>query len=294
MPLIWVNGATMPFSIAMKATTYPTTPTCTSALWLSDLHLDKTDGSKIRRLQDQIEKTSADCLVITGDISIASSLPHHLRAIAAVCRSRPVYFVTGNHDYFGSSFAAVDRTIASLCEEMSNLHFMNGKQIIPLNRDTCLIGLSGWPDARAGYGSHSFLRSPDHWAISDFSGLTRIQCMMRMQELGKDSAGKIRRILPLALTRFRHVILLTHVPPFPEAVRFNDAPCGPLHLPHYANLSAGLAIRGIANAFPRRRITILAGHAHSSTTTHISSNICVRVAHARTGRIGPQEIIDLT
>lgn len=118
--------------------------------------------------------------------------------------------------------------------------------------------------------------------------------MLRMQELGRESAKSIRRILPLALTGYRHVILLTHVPPFAEAVRFNDAPCGPLHLPHYANLSAGFAIRGIARAFPKRRITILAGHSHSSSITHIDSNICVCVAHVRPGKIESQEILQLS
>lgn len=118
--------------------------------------------------------------------------------------------------------------------------------------------------------------------------------MIRMQELGMASARRIRNILPLALTQFRHVILLTHTPPFPEAVLYNGEPCSPLHLPHWANLSAGLAIRGIARAFPKCRITILAGHTHSSSITHIGTNICVRVAHARTGQTGPQEILSLS
>jgi len=264
------------------------------ALWLSDLHLDKASNPQIDHLLAHISATSADCFFVTGDISKARSLTDHLRLLATACRPRPIFFVTGNHDYYGGFFAHVDAGIGSLCGAVENLHFLNGQQIIPLNRHTCLIGDRGWPDARTGYGIHSCLRSPDHSAINDFRGFTRQQSMIRMQELGRESANRIRKVLPLALTRFRHAILLTHTPPFPEAVRYNDAPCGPLHLPHYVNLSAGLAIRGIAKAFPSCRITILAGHSHSSSITHIGTNICVRVAHARTGRSGPQELLRLS
>ena len=265
-----------------------------SALWLSDLHLDKASKPQIDHLLAHISATSADCVVVTGDISNASSLTDHLRLLATACSPTPIYIVTGNHDYYGSSMAQVDADIGSVCAAVQNLHYLNGRQIIPLNRDTCLIGHHGWPDARAGLGTRSCLRSPDHRAIADFRGLTRNQALLRMQELGSESANRIRKVLPLALTRFRHVILLTHTPPFPEAVRYNNSPCGLLHLPHYVNLSAGLAIRGIAKAFPSRRITILAGHSHSSSITHIGTNICVRVAHARTGRTVPLELLRLS
>jgi len=278
----------------MITTTNTSSTNYATALWLSDLHLDKADHGQINRLLEHISETSANCIVITGDISSAHGLMDHLGALATACMPRPVYFVTGNHDYYGSSFAEVDADIKALCAEVGNLHYLDGRQIIPLNRHTCLIGHNGWPDARAGYGIHTYLRSPDHRAIRDFRGLTRGQSLIRMQELGKESAKLIRQILPLALSRFHHVIVLTHTPPFAEAVRFNDAPCGPLHLPHYANVSAGLAIRGIANAYPTRKVTILTGHSHSSSVTHIGTNICVRVAHARAGRLGPLEILRLS
>lgn len=262
-----------------------------SALWLSDLHLDKASGQQIGHLLANISATSADCFFITGDISNARSLTDHLGVIAAACRPRHIFFTTGNHDYYGGSIARVGADIDSVCAEILNLHHLDGRQIIPLNRNTCLIGHRGWADSRAGYGDRTCLSSPDHRAIHDFRRLTREQALHRMQELGRESAAFIRQILPLALTRYRQVIMLTHTPPFAKAVRYNGAPCGPIHLPHFTNVAAGLAIRGIARAFPKRRITILAGHTHSSSVTHIDANICVRVAQARTGRPSLQEVL---
>lgn len=259
--------------------------------WLSDLHLDKSTASQRRRLFDGIRNAQSDGVVISGDISTSKHLTEHLALLASASTSQPVYFVAGNHDFYGSSLAGVDTAINDLCVRIGNLHHLDGRQIIPLNRNTCLIGHRGWADCRAGYGDRSCLSSPDHRAIHDFRGLTRAQALHRMQELGRESAAFIRQILPLALTRYRHVIMLTHTPPFAKAIRYNGAPCGPIHLPHFTNVAAGLAIRGIARSFPKRRITILAGHTHSSSVTHIDANICVRVAQARTGRPCPQEVL---
>jgi hypothetical protein len=69
-----------------------------------------------------------------------------------------------------------------------------------------------------------------------------------------------------------------------------------MHLPHFSNLSAGLAILGIARAFPQhpqRRITILAGHAHSKCIQTILPNLTIRVGHARTGRPDVFELLNL-
>lgn len=101
----------------------------------------------------------------------------------------------------------------------------------------------------------------------------------------------IRKTLPLALTRFQHVVILTHVPPFSSAVKHDGNRCGLTHLPHFTNLSAGMAILGIARAFPRRRITVLAGHTHSGCVTTIAPNLSIRVGHARTGNPGIFDVI---
>jgi predicted phosphohydrolase len=288
----------MPFAPDMKTIHSASPATSSSLLWLSDLHLDQVGQRQIDRLLDQIARSTADRVVITGDISKAESLIRHLRDLATAAAPRPISFVTGNHDYYGSSLDQVDAAIKSLCAEVPNLHFLDGEQIIPLSRHACLLGHRGWADARTGYRHFTRLRSPDQHAIRDFSGLTHEQSMLRMQELGKESASRIRSILPLALSRYRHVVVLTHVPPFPEAVLYDGAGCSPSHLPHYTSLSVGLAVRAIASAsaraYPNRRITILAGHSHSASVTHIGTNICVRVAHARTGRPGPHEVLRIS
>jgi len=263
----------------------------TEVLWLTDLHLDRASPEQKSLLLDALAGIKYDKVVISGDVSNAANLCKHLRQLASACAPRPMYFVLGNHDYFGSGFLEVESEVSELCRTVANLHHLDGRQIIPLGHGVCLMGHRGWADARAGYGTRTVIDSSDRTQINDFSGLCRNGMLQRMRELGSESARVIRKTLPLALTRFRHVVIVTHVPPFPDAVIYNSKPCARTHLPHFVNLSAGLAIRAIASAFPKRRVTILSGHSHSSSTTEILPNLTVRVGGARTGRPGVLEVI---
>lgn len=272
---------------------HKTQATQATALWLGDLHLDKTHDQKRRKLFGIIRSIESDCLVITGDVSNSSHLKDHLTGLASACWPRPLHFVPGNHDFHGSSIAMTGKLLMQLTGEIGNFHYLNGAQIIRLGPSTCLVGHGGWADARAGYGQSTIIDTPDRHSILEFRGLNREQALRKMRELGMDAAAAIRKILPLALAQYQHVVIAMHVPPFPTAVRFSNRPCGPTHLPHFSNLSAGLAIIGIARAFPHRRITILAGHSHSGCTQTIMPNLTIRVGHARTGKPGVFELVKL-
>ena len=276
-----------------KSTTQTKTGSHTTALWLGDLHFDQTSERKRKTLLNHVHSIQSDCVVMSGDISQARHLQHNLSRIASVCAPRNLYFVPGNHEFHSSSIATVEANLTDMCKTVPNLHYLNGTQIIPLGHGTCLIGHRGWADARAGYGHHTVIDSPDRHAIHEFHGLSPQHAMDKMTALGHESARIIRGTLPLALSQYKHVVILTHVPPFPTTVRYNDQPCGNTHLPHFANLSVGLAILGIARAFPRRQITVLSGHSHSGCVSRILPNLTVRVGHARTGSPGIFDVIGL-
>jgi len=260
--------------------------------WLTDLHLDRVSPENQRRLLDRLAASESGILVISGDISSARHLKRHLLQLAAACAPRPVYFALGNHDFHGSGFDEVEQGVAELCRSHANLHHLDGRGIIPISRGTCLVGYRGWADARAGYGARTVVDSRDRTQIRDFHGLSPSESLRKMRELGAESARMIRRTLPLALSRFRHVVILSHVPPFPESVIYDGKTCAPTHLPHFCNLSAGLAIRAITSAYPQRRVTVLSGHSHSQSVTRILPNLTARVGHARPGRPGLLDVLE--
>ena len=264
----------------------------TTIAWLSDIHLDRSSRENTKQLLSKISKIECDALVITGDISSAPFLTDHLRELAKSCAPRNLYFVAGNHDYHNGSIDSVDRGIDDVCLSVSNLHHLRGNEIIPLSQNTALLGHRGWADARAGWGKRTIIGSRDRHSIEEFRKLSRGEMLAKMETLGQESAVAFRRTLPYALTRYRHVVIATHVPPFPDTVHFNGKLCGPTHQPHFTNLSAGMALIGITRNFPNRRVTVLAGHAHNPTHIQILNNLEARVAGAQTGHPAVQDVLE--
>lgn len=260
-------------------------------LWLTDLHLDRADLINKRLLYDGLAGIEYDIAVITGDISTSSQLQTHLLEIAHACYPRPVYFVLGNHDYYGSGLAEVDQGVEQICQQTENLHVMDGSQVIDLGCGVGLIGHRGWADARAGNGESTRVQNPDRNHIKDFEGLNTNEMIRKMRLLGDESARCMRRTLRSALCRFPHVVILTHVPPLDGVVMYNSKPCDLERIPHFANLSLGFAIRGITRSYPHRKVTVLCGHSHSGHVCDILYNLTMRVGEARTGKPDIQDVL---
>lgn len=274
--------------------TLTTTQPPTTILWLTDIHLDRAKREDTEQLLRKISTIEYDALVITGDISTAPFLAGHLRELAESCAPRNLYFVAGNHDYHHGSIASVDREIAVVCRSVANLRHLHGDEIIPLGQNTGLIGHRGWADVRAGWGKRTIIGSRDHRCIEDFRKLSRAELFLKMESLGQETATAFRKTLPFALSRFRTVVIATHVPPFPDSAHFNNKRCGPAHQPHFTNLSAGMALVGITRNFPHRQVTVLSGHTHSQAHIQILNNLEARVGGAHTGNPGIQDVLEFS
>jgi predicted phosphohydrolase len=262
-------------------------------LILSDLHLDKASPSSKADFLKRLRNTDYDSALITGDLSIASLLPKHLVEIVQAS-GRPVIITTGNHDYYGSSFCEVDKAIEAICAEHPNLSALGGGEIIELSRSTCLVGHRGWYDGLAGSGANTRVQSPDRYAIEDFRNLSRNDFFRRLKELGEESADYIRRLLPLALSRHRQVLLGTHVPPFTQGVRYDGKGCAWHRQPFFSNRAMGSLIWGISKRFPERGIQVLAGHTHSAATVKLRPNLSMRVVGSRPGYPGYGDLLPIS
>jgi len=265
----------------------------TTLLWLTDLHLDRVGDSTRTQFLSSLSESAAEVVVITGDISVAKSLPGHLFEIGQACFPCPVYFVLGNHDFFGSRFSHVDQSVEVVCKQQKNLHHLGHGERISLGNNSALIGHRGWADGRAGWGARSVVRNPDGYRIADFRGLSKRAAFGLMGDLGKTSGKYFRDMLPYALKCNEHLWIATHVPPFPQAAFYNGKPCDWLRQPYYSNISAGGVIKGIATKFPDRRVTILCGHTHSGANVKVGDNVTVRAGRSRIGRPEIQEIFFL-
>jgi Icc protein len=251
--------------------------------WMTDLHLERVDSSAKRAFYEVLKMKEFDVALITGDISESRTLALHLSELAEACGHRRIFFVLGNHDFFGSSFADVNRMMAACCRRYSNLQHLGQGEIVRLGPNSALVGHRGWADGRAYGGRRTARRFPDQDGIQDLRYCSTYPAFRKMEQLGRESGAYFRRVLPHALTSFRHVFVATHVPPFARAVRFDGRPCEAARLPHFVNASAGGVIKKIGAYFPQTRMTVLCGHTHHAATVTVAENIEVRAGHAKKG-----------
>jgi 3',5'-cyclic-AMP phosphodiesterase len=252
-------------------------------IWLSDIHLDAVKEEYRMRFYDRLHKATGERVVISGDISDARNLSQHLSELAEASAPRSLYFVLGNHDYYGSSFQEVHRMVDALCKKHSNLHHLGHGEIIPLGFGEALVGHGGWADARAGHGVNSKVRNPDFWSIEEFQKRKWHSCYEFMTTLGRESGRYFERVLPLALAGYRHVLVATHVPPFTQAASWNGKLCNYDFQPHYTNVSAGYSLWEMSKVFPSSSMTVLAGHTHSCISLTLRPNLRIQVAAAHPG-----------
>jgi Icc protein len=255
----------------------------TRLAWLSDLHLDFLDSdAAVAAFCDSVAALETDAVLISGDIGNAATLQHHLQLLEAHLR-RPIYFVLGNHDFYGSGIADVRRDVAALCARSTALRWMPAAGLLPLGDETWLAGHDGWGDGRLGNGSRSRFILNDYYCIRDFLGLSIDGWFERMAALGDEAAAFLREILVRGFESRRRMILLTHVPPFREAAwhlgRHSDDDAAP----HFVCKAVGDLLIEVMAARPDCSMTVLCGHTHSPGVVHILPNLEVRTAAAEYG-----------
>jgi 3',5'-cyclic AMP phosphodiesterase CpdA len=229
--------------------------------WLTDVHLDFLDEADTFRFHEDVARVEPDGVLVGGDISVAAGFASSLTALAKHL-SRPVWFVLGNHDFYGGGIADVRQAARDLSRDGAAV-WLGAVDVVALTRETALVGHDGWGDAR--YGDHlaSRVLLNDFFRIRDLVGLDKAELGRALGRLGDESAAHLARVLEPALRDFDHVLVLTHVPPFREACWHEGRISGDDYLPYFACQATGDVLIDAARRWPARRITVLCGHTHS-------------------------------
>jgi Icc protein len=127
------------------------------ALWVTDPHLDFLKEDEVLRFYKQIAGENPDCILLGGDISIATRLQHHLELLEQAVK-KPIYYVLGNHDFYRGDIESVRGIARKLTP---HLRWLGSTGIVKLTPNTCLIGHDGWGDARLGDFDGSDVRLND-------------------------------------------------------------------------------------------------------------------------------------
>ena len=259
--------------------------------WATDIHLDHAGPVRAKEFLEALRASGADAALFGGDISVGAQLEEDLEACAAAARM-PIHFVLGNHDYWGWSVSGVRRAMAR--HKGPRLVWLPAAGCVELAKDVGLVGHGGWGDARNGDFDTSDVILNDYLHIQelhevfaydeqtvDLSGQAALQA--RLRELGDDAAATLEPALLEAARRCRQVIVLTHVPPFPEAVRRDNHSDAAALLPGYCCGAAGELIRRVAAEHPDTAFTVLSGHTHGEVRARILPNLLVHTGAASYG-----------
>ncbi len=205
----------------------------------------------------------------------------------------PVYFVLGNHDYYGGSIESVRERVIEICSKSKWLHWLPRSGIVQLSSDTCLIGHGGWADGRFGDYERSRVLLNDYLKIQNFIKAGHVGRLALLNSLGDQAATYFQDVFPGALEQFEHVIVLTHVPPFKESCWHEGEISADDWFPHFSCKAVGdVLVKHMRNA-SEKKMTVLCGHTHSSGTCQILPNLEVKTGGAQYGKPEVQEIVNI-
>ena len=249
--------------------------------WVTDIHLDFLRDDEVDAFIARIAAALPDAVLVGGDVGHARSVEGYLRRIADGVAA-PVHFVLGNHDFYHGSIGAVRARMAELSR--ARLGWLPERGVVALSPRTGLVGHDGWSDGRAGDWERSTVMLNDYLLIQDLLATDRAELRRRLGALGDDAACHLSRVLPAALERFEHVVVLTHVPPFRESCWHAGRISDDNWLPHFTCVAVGEVLREAMAARPDRRMTVLCGHTHGAGVTEVLPNLVVRTGGAAYGR----------
>ncbi len=264
----------------------------THLAWLTDIHLNFLPPSAVEAFLDMLAGTAADAFVISGDIAEADDVAIHLLAITEKVK-RPVYFVLGNHDFYCGSIASVRENVRSLCSVPPNLHWMPDEGIVPFGKEACLVGHDGWSDGRLGDYHGSDVMLNDFGLIEEFGGFDEDphERLAKLNALGDEAAAHFRKVLPDAISRFQHIVVVTHVPPFREACWHEGKVSNDDWLPFFSCKAVGDALVEAMTAASDCKMTVLCGHTHGSGEAMILPNLRVLTGGAKYGKPTVQRVL---
>jgi predicted MPP superfamily phosphohydrolase len=269
---------------------------CTMKLiWLTDIHLNFLTPERRMEFYQNIIATSSDKILISGDIAEAPSVVDLLKEMAEAIQ-KPLYFVLGNHDYYGGQVDSLRQEMRDLTQNEPLLHWLPSSGVHDLGNQTILLGEDCWADGRLGSYANSHVVLNDSRMIVDLFQNNiqgKYKLLEKMQQLADQDAQHLKDSLSNALSNHRpkKVIVLIHVPPFREACMHEGKISNDDFLPFFSSKITGDVLMQIAQENKTVEFLVLCGHTHSNAYWQPCENLIIKAGAADYGKPEIQEII---
>ena len=140
--------------------------------WLTDVHLNFLSEMEVENFLATVREIDPDAVLVTGDIGESRNVAPWLERMDDAW-DRPIYFVLGNHDFYGGSIAGVRSEAAALSRKRPNLRYLTALGVCELTPRVGLIGDDGWADARLGNYEQSLVMMNDYRLIAELAPLSK-------------------------------------------------------------------------------------------------------------------------
>lgn len=270
--------------------------------WITDPHFDHVGGRDPKRADFMVEsflqfveEEHFSGLFITGDVATSHSLRKYLKLIERTM-SCPVYFVLGNHDFWGSSVKKVRSIASDIADDSVNLYYLSNETHYNIQGDpeTAILGHDGWYDGLNGLGIASRFFMNDWRTMEDYRLPAASQyafhdhIMHVSQNLAAEAVSHVeRRVQEAVLSDVTKIIILTHIPPWPEAHTHQGIKGSADAQPWYTSKLMGLTLENLAKQHSHVDFTVLCGHTHEKAVHKPAFNLTCHVGGSNDERYTP-------
>lgn len=265
--------------------------------WSTDLHINHAAHGALQKYVADVRAVGADALVLTGDTAESNSLLDAFDFLHSELGRLPIYFVLGNHDYYGNSISKTNGVASVIHTSRLATHLGAPAGEAFLTKTTALVGVGGWGDGRVGAFNTSPVLLADWEEISDFHAVHAIRDRKErldlLHSLSDHEASCFRVDLLRALETHEHVYAAMHVPPFQEAAWHEGKPSDKHWAPWFVCKAVGDVLDEVAGKFPKKRIAVLCGHTHGGGTYQRRANLKVFTGKAQYGAPALTRIFDI-
>lgn len=247
-------------------------------IWVSDIHLNFLQKEQEARdaFYLSLKEADGEAILVTGDIAESQNVVFFITEMEKQT-GKPVYFVLGNHDFYGSSVLTVKQSV-------KHLGYLPKNMGVPLSDTTVLIGVDGWGDTRNGDYDNSRLTMSDWLYIDDLrkeygKGMAKLK--VQLMKLADSDARKLERRVNTSIKKgYKRIIIATHVPPFEEVCLNAGKKSTSSGLPFFSSKCLGETVLPIAKRNKAIDFLWLSGHTHSRARHKPCNNLTSKVAKA--------------
>jgi predicted phosphohydrolase len=276
-----------------------------SITWCTDLHLDHVDDKKLISFAESLNKSKSDFILFTGDISNSTSVTYKLSAIEHIVK-RPLYFVLGNHDYYGSSVEVVRKQMHDLTNVAQYLRYLPTHTYSRLTDNVALVGHDCWYDAGYGNLKQTKMIFNDWIMIKEYAGTINRESLYNVnadykkvvdvsQKLAHQGVIHIFNGLKDALKdkKIRKVLIASHVPAYLQSHMYEGKLGDDTAHPWFLCKMLSKVIDDACSFYPDRQFVLLSGHTHGRYKNRIRENLEVMVGDAEYGNPKIESVITI-